>query len=226
MVAAAPGRVNAQQAMILPPLSVDRAVFQPDQARAAGEYRPVLVDEQAAPVDRPAAPPPAPIAALNLDARRAAARPKAPAPPLPEHFANPNALSIGAVTVQERMGGNLDFPVVIIPPPSREETEAIAAVDFEQQGFSTLREWIDRNPNHPGLQASARRLQSHQDRIVELQAQIEQFRTARREAGWGRARVNDRGLHVQQPAQPPTQEVDPRERRPLIEEIDLNSLGL
>ena len=45
VVAAAPGGVNAQQAMILPPLSVDRAVFQPDQARAAGEYRPVLVDE-------------------------------------------------------------------------------------------------------------------------------------------------------------------------------------
>ena len=119
--------------------------------------------------------------------------------------------------------------MVIIPPPLPEETEALAAIDFERQGFHTLRDWIELNPNSPGLQASARRLQVHQDRIVQLQIQIDNLRAARREAGWVRARGMDRGGQDQQPLQPLFQEADLQDRRlqvgPLIEEVDLNGLG-
>ena len=91
-----------------------------------------------------------------------------------------------------------------------------------------MREWMELNPTHPGRQASARRLQAHRDRIVDLQLQIENLRAARREAGWVRARGTGRAVQ-DLPQQSLFREADPRDRRPqdgpLIEEVDLNSLG-
>ena len=188
VVAAAPGSHNALQAALLPPLPADRAVFQPDNARVLGDHRPVLVNVEMDPVDRPVAVPPAPIATMDLSARRAQAKPKARAPGIPEYAIqaalDPNALSVGHRPLQDRIGGALEFPVVVIPPPEKEELDLLAELEFENESHRTLSAWIDQNPNSPGLENSNRQLLVHQNRIGELFGRINDFKAARQEAGW------------------------------------------
>ena len=186
VVAALPGAANPAIAAGLPPLPVNQAVYQPDQARGQMDFRPAVVDDQAQPM--PAAPV-VEILDLDLATRRARAVPKARAPGIPQGaidraLADPTALSAGfrPFAQQHVAIQGPGSPVIIMAPPSGREQDLRAQIARETDARQTLVQWLDERPfeeTHPGRAAAERAIHGHDQTIGALVRELEELRGAR-----------------------------------------------
>ena len=213
VVAALPGSNNPAIAAGLPPLPVNQAVYQPDQARGrVANFRPALVDETAHDM------PPAPVIELvdlDMETRRARAVPKARAPGIPQDaidraLTDPTALSVGHRLFTAHSNAALqgpEMPVIIMAPPSALEQDLRAQVVRETESRQALVNWLDAAADSagPGRDAAHRAISHHDQRIGALVGQLDDLRNTR--VGAARSLAG------------PTPVGRPEARGPLIEEV-------
>ena len=186
VIAALPGTNVPAITAGLPPPPVNQVVYQPDQARGeVGTFRPALVQEDAQNMPKAAV---VEIPDLDMATRRAMARPKAHAPALPRSHIEAvlddgTALSTGFRPLR---AGQLELPpadqhVMIMAPPSAQETEARQAIERETEARRQVAEWLERNndPAVPGHEAAHRTIAFHDQRIADAIRTVAELRTAR-----------------------------------------------